>query len=95
MSIVFSSIVPCVSKMVELHASGLRVPIFFPIDANKFPYVSFLHLSIRFLFQDNTISIERKIYDLATFLLSLTMRENSKHVDNGSSMWEIQGVQIP
>ena len=83
-----SSIVPCVSKMVELHANGLGILILFPIDANGFAYVSSLHLSIRFLLQDSTIWVKREIYDSATSLLSLTMRENSRLADNGSSVWE-------
>jgi hypothetical protein len=89
MSMVSSSIVPCVSKMVKLYDNGLGIPIFFPIDANELAYVSSFHLSIRFSLQDCTIWVERKIYDNATSLLSLIMRKNSKVVDNGSSMWEL------
>jgi hypothetical protein len=35
------------------------------------------------------IWVEREIYDTATSLLSLTMRENPIVADNGSSMWEL------
>ena len=54
-----------------------------------------LHMSLPFtlvsgfLLQDSTIWVEHKIYDSATFLLSLTMNENSRLVDNGSSVWEL------
>ena len=84
-----SSTVPCVSKMVELHANGLGIPFLFPIDANGFAYVSSLHLSIRFSLQHSTIWVKCKIYDSVTSLLSLTMRENSRLADNGSSVWEL------
>ena len=67
----------------------LRIPILFPIDADGFAYVSSLHLSIRFSLQDSTLWVKCKIYDGATSLLSLTMCENSRLVDNGSSMWEL------
>ena len=89
MSMASSSIVPCVSKMVELRANGIRIPLLFPIDANGFAYVSSLHLSMRCLLQDSKIWVEREIYDNATYLLSLTMRENSRVADNGSSVWKL------
>jgi hypothetical protein len=75
--------------MVELRANGLGIPILFPIDANGFAFVSLLHLSIRFSMQDRTIWVKHEIYDTATSLLSLTMRENPIVADNGSSMWEL------
>jgi hypothetical protein len=50
-----SSTVPSVSKMVELHANGLEIPILFPIDANGFASVSSLHFSIRFSMQDMVV----------------------------------------
>ena len=84
------SIVPSASEMVEFRANGLGIPIIFPIDANGFPSVSSLHLNIKFSLQDITIWVEREIYDSATTLLSLTMRENSRVADNGSSMWEFR-----
>jgi hypothetical protein len=59
---------------------------FSPIDANGLVSVSSLHLSIKFLLQDNTIWVERNIYDIVIFLLSLTMRENPKDAENKSSM---------
>ena len=55
-----------------------------------------LHLSLPFTLvsclalQDSTIWVEREIYDSATSLLSLMMRENSRITDNGSSMWELR-----
>jgi hypothetical protein len=84
-----SSTIPSVSKMVELRAHGLGIPILFPIDANGFAFVSSFHLSIRFSMQNSTIWVEREIYDTATSLLSLTMRENHIVADNGSSLWEL------
>jgi hypothetical protein len=80
-----SSTVPSVSEMVELRANGLGILILFPVDANDVAFVSSLHLSIKFLLQDSTIWIEHEIYDIATFLLSLTMRESPRVADNGSS----------
>jgi hypothetical protein len=75
--------------MVGLRANGLGIPILFLVHANGVACVSSLHLSIKFLLQDSTIWVERKIYDIAIFLLSLTMRENPIVADNGSSMWEL------
>ena len=43
-----SSPMPCVSKMVELRAHGVEIPLLFPIDANGFASVSSFHLSIKF-----------------------------------------------
>jgi hypothetical protein len=80
-----SSTVPFASEMVELRANGLEIPIFFPVNSNGVASVSSLHLSIRFSLQDGTIWVEREIYDSITSLLSLTMRENPRVVDNGSS----------
>ena len=71
-----SSTVPSMSEIVELRANGLGILILFPVDVNGFASVSSLHLSIRFSLQDCTIWVEREIYDTATSLLSLTMREN-------------------
>ena len=54
-----------------------------------------LHLSlpftfdIRFLLQNNTIWIKRKIYDNISSLLSLTMDENFKVAEDRSPMWEL------
>jgi hypothetical protein len=42
-----------------------------------------------FSLQDSIIWVEREIYDIATFLLSLTMRENPRVADNGYSTWEL------
>jgi hypothetical protein len=84
-----SSTLPSVAHMVELRANGIGIPIVFPIDANGFASVSSLHLSIRFSLQDSTIWVEREIYDSASLLLSLTMRENPRVADNGSSIWEL------
>ena len=79
--------VPFVSELIELCANGLRTPIIFLVDANGVASVSSLHPSIKFSLQDSTIWVERKIYDSATSLLSLTMHEDSRVADNGSSMW--------
>ena len=49
------STVHSVSKMVELRANGLRIPILFPVDANGFAWVSSHHLSIRFSLQNSII----------------------------------------
>ena len=65
-SIASSSFVPSVLDMAGLRANGIGVSIFFPIHANVFANVFFLHLSIRFLFQDGSIWVERKIYDPLT-----------------------------
>ena len=73
-SMASSSTVPCVSEMVELRANGLEIPILCPLDAYRFAFVSSLHLSNKFLLQDNTIWVEREICDSATSLFSLTMR---------------------
>ena len=89
MSMVFSSTVPCVSKMVELCANGLETHIFFPLDANGFAFVSSLHLSITFSLQHSTIWVKREFYDHTTSLLSLTMCVNSKVANNGSSVWKL------
>ena len=84
-----SSKMPCVSEMVELRANGIGIPLLFPIDANRFGFVSSFHLHIRFLLQNSSIWVERKIYDNATSLLSLTMREHSRVADNRSLVWEL------
>ena len=84
-----SCIVPCVSEMVELHANGLRILILFPVDVNSYASISSFHLNIMFSLQDSIIWVEREIYDSATSLLLLTMRENSRAADNGSSMREL------
>ena len=84
-----SSIVPSVSEMVELCVNGLGIPIFFPVHANGFASASSLHLSIKLFLQDNKIWVECEIYDSATFLLSSTMRENSRVAEHESSMWEL------
>ena len=73
--------------MVKLRANGLGIPNFSPVDANGVASVSSLHLRIMFSLQNSTIWVEHKIYGSATSLLSLTMRENSRVADNGSSMW--------
>jgi hypothetical protein len=83
------STLPSVAHMVELRANGIGIPIVFPIDANGFASVSSFHLSIRFSLQDSIIWVEREIYDSASLLLSLTMRENPRVADNGSSIWEL------
>ena len=84
-----SSTVPCVSEVVELCANGLGIPIFFPLDANGFAFVSSLHLSNKFLLQESTIWVKHEFYDSIISLLSLTMRVNSRVSDNGSSVWEL------
>ena len=84
-----ASIVPSVSEMVELRANGLGIPTIFPIHSNGFASVSSVHLSMRFSFQGNSICVERKIYDTATSLLSMTLRESPRVAENGSSMWEL------
>jgi hypothetical protein len=87
-SMASSSAVPSPSKMVEIRANGLDIPILFPVNSNDVACVSSLHLSIRFSLQDGTIWVEREIYDSTTSLLSLTVRENPRVDDNGSSTWE-------
>jgi hypothetical protein len=87
-SMASSSTVPSPSKMVEIRANGLDIPILFPVNSNDVACVSSLHLSIRFSLQDGTIWVEREIYDSTTSLLSLTVRENPRVDDNGSSTWE-------
>ena len=89
MSMASSSIVPSASDMVELYANGVGIPLLFPIDENGFASIFSVHLSIMFLLQDNTIWVEHEIHDSATYLLSLTMRENSRVANNGSSVWEL------
>jgi hypothetical protein len=74
--------------MVEICANGLDIPILFPVNLNDVACVSSLHLSIKFSLQDGTIWVEREIYDSTTSLLSLTVRENPRVDDNGSSTWE-------
>ena len=81
-----SSIVHFTSKMVKLHANSLKIPIPFSADANGFAFVPSVHLSIMFSLQNHTIWVECEIYNDATSLLSLTMHENSRVADNGSSM---------
>ena len=83
-----SSSVPSLLEMAELRANGFGVPILFPIDADGFAHVSFLHLIVRFSLQVGLIWVERKIYDPLTYLLSLTMREKPILIDNGSSVWK-------
>ena len=68
---------------------ALKSLFIFPVDAIGFAFVFSLHLSIRFSLQDSTIWVERKIYDTAISLLSLTMRENPRFADNGSPLWEL------
>jgi hypothetical protein len=46
-------------------------------------------LSIRFSLLDDSIWVEREIYDPLTSLLSSTMRENPILADSGSSVWEL------
>ena len=71
-------------KWLSFVPMALEILFFFPIDAKSFASVSSFHLSIKFFLQDSTIWVKHKIYDSATSLLSLTMRENSKVADNGS-----------
>ena len=75
-----SSTMPCLSETIELRPNGFGIPLLFPIDANGFVSSSL---------QNSTIWVECKIYDNATSLLSLTMREHSRVADNGSSVWEL------
>jgi hypothetical protein len=84
-----SSFVPSVSETAELRANGLGVPILFPIESKGFAHVFSVHLCIRFSLQEGSIWVECEIYDPMTFLLSLTMRENSILFDNGSFVWEL------
>ena len=77
------------SETIELLANGLAILIIFPVYTNNFASVSSLHLSIRFALQDKTIWVEREIYDTDISLLLLTMCENPRVADNGSSMWEL------
>ena len=64
-------------------------PPFFCRRCKRFASVTSLHLSIRFLLQDSTIWVSREIYDNATFLLSLSMREDPRVADNDSSRWKL------
>ena len=78
-----------ISEIVELRANGLGIPIFSPIHSNGVGSVSSVHLIIRFSLQNSSIWVERKIYDTATSLLSITLRGSLRVADNGSSMWEL------
>lgn len=84
-----SSTVPSVLDMVELRAKGSESLFLFPWMQTVFAFVYSFHLSIKFSLQDNTIWVECEIYDTATYLLSLTMRENPRLADNGSPLWEL------
>ena len=61
----------------------------FPVHSDGFASVSSVHLSVRFSLQDNSICVEREIYDTATSLLSMTLRESPRLADTGSSMWDL------
>ena len=74
--------------MVEHFANGLKILIIFPVDANGFASILSFHLIITFSLQDNTIWIEREIYDIAISLLSFAMRGNPRVAVNESSMWD-------
>ena len=84
-----SSTVQSLSEMVEFRANGLGIPILFPINSTGVTFVSSVHRNIKFLLQDSSICDEREIYDTATSLMSMTLRESSRVADNGSSMWEL------
>ena len=88
-SMASSTAVPTSSEMVEIRANGIDIPILFPVNSDGVATVSSLHLSIRFSLQDGSIWVEREFYDSTTSLLSLTLRENPRVADNGSSMWEL------
>ena len=75
--------------MLEVHASGLGVPILSFVDSSGFAIVVLLHLSNRFDLQDHSIWIKCKDYNPATLLLLLTMRESSYIAENGLCVWHL------
>jgi len=81
------SISPSVLEIVELRAHGLDIPILFPVDVNGFASVTAFQLSVRFSLQENSIWIEREIYDCESSLLLHTLRESSLVAENRSLLW--------
>ena len=84
-----SSTVHALSKMAELRAHGLGIPILFSISEAGFACVSAVYLSIRFSFKESLILIEREIYDPLTSLVAVTVPKSSKVAENGSIVWEL------
>jgi hypothetical protein len=77
-----------VSEMAELRSHGIKIPIFFPINANGIVVVSGLRLSIRFSLKASAIWIEREIFHPEIGLLVQTLHETYKLTEYGHVVWE-------
>ena len=75
--------------MVVLRAHGVGLPLTFLVDWEGYALVSCQRLSLRFNFQEDSISVEEEIFDDLTSELSHTVGQLSISDDNNCRSWRL------
>ena len=75
--------------MVVLRAHGVGLPLTFLVDQEGYALVSCLRLSLRFNFQEDSISVEEEIFDDLTSELSHTVGQLSISDESNCRSWRL------
>ena len=77
------------AALAVLRAHGMGIPLTFRVDENGHASVSSQRLSLRFIFLEDTISIEEEVFDDLTFELTHTIGQLSIRDENDCKMWRL------